>query len=100
MSMKTEDFFSSACLLLILSGCNNRYYSEEDFSSVLKIDSHIHINADDGAFEDQAAKDNFLLITLNVDHSDSANIRKQLDFAQFLFKEVPGKSFLWSNLFI
>ena len=84
-------------LLLILSfllkGCNNNYYSEEDFPSVLKIDSHIHIGADDGVFEDQANADNFLLITLNVDHGDSANLRKQFNYASQSAQKHHGKIF-------
>ena len=80
-------------LPFILFGCGNRYYSEKDFASVLKIDSHIHINASDGVFEDQAAKDNFLLITLNVDHSDSANIRKQMDDALISVQKYQGRVF-------
>ena len=80
-------------LSLIMIGCQGRFYSEEDFSSVLKIDSHIHINSDDGAFEDQAAKDNFILVTLNVDHGDSANIRMQYNYALSTVQKHPGKVF-------
>ena len=81
----------SVALFFLLVSCQNKYYSEKDFSSVLKIDSHIHINSDDGAFEDLAASDNFLLITLNVDHSDSTNIRKQYDNAVSASQKYPGK---------
>jgi predicted TIM-barrel fold metal-dependent hydrolase len=77
----------------LITGCRNDFYSEKDFQSVLKIDSHIHIGADDGVFEDQAASDNFLLITLNVDHSDSANLRKQFDHAVMSAQKHPGKIF-------
>jgi predicted TIM-barrel fold metal-dependent hydrolase len=79
--------------ILVLFGCRNTYYSEKDFLSVPKIDSHIHINSSDGAFEDQAAADNFILITLNVDHSDSANIVKQYENALQSVKNHPGKIF-------
>jgi hypothetical protein len=79
--------------ILALSGCHSGYYSVEDYPSVLKIDSHVHINSDDGVFEDQAANDNFILITLSVDHSDSANIRKQFDFAVSTVKKHPGRVF-------
>jgi len=84
-----------ALLLLssIVLSCQGRYYAEEDFPAVKKIDSHIHINSDDGAFEDQAASDNFILITLNVDHSDSATIRKQYDNAVLSVQRHPGKVF-------
>jgi predicted TIM-barrel fold metal-dependent hydrolase len=88
---------ASLALLLVLSllllSCQDDSYTMKDFSSVLKIDSHIHINSDDGAFEDQAAADNFLLITLNVDHSDSANLRKQYDFSVSSARKHPGKVF-------
>jgi hypothetical protein len=78
---------------LVLAGCQNKFFTEEDFKSVLKIDSHIHINSNDGAFEDQAANDNFLLITFNVDHSDSANIRKQMENALISVQKNPGRVF-------
>jgi len=75
-----------------LTGCK-QYYSEEDFSSVLKVDSHIHINSDDGVFEDQAAADNFILITLGVDHGDSANLWSQHDYAVRTVQKHPGRVF-------
>ncbi len=78
---------------LALAGCQSNFFTAEDFQSVLKIDSHIHINSDDGAFEDQAKLDNFILITLNVDHSDSANIRSQFDYAVKSAEKHPGRIF-------
>ncbi len=78
---------------ITLLSCSNGYYSEADFASVTKIDSHVHINSDDGAFEDQASADNFLLITLNVDHSDSASIAKQFEYAALSATRHPGKVF-------
>jgi predicted TIM-barrel fold metal-dependent hydrolase len=92
MAIKLKTLFL-IILPFILFGCSSRYYSEKDFPSVLKIDSHIHIGSDDGVFEEQAASDNFSLITLNVDHSDSANIRKQFDFAVSSAKKFPGRIF-------
>ena len=77
---------------VIIAGCK-KYYTENDFSSVSKIDSHIHINSDDGVFESQAAEDNFILITLNVDHGDSVNIRKQFGYAVASARSHPGKVF-------
>ena len=44
-------------VMLALISCRNKYYDTDDFSSVKKIDSHIHIGSDDGVFEDQAAAD-------------------------------------------
>jgi predicted TIM-barrel fold metal-dependent hydrolase len=84
-------------MITALSGCQNRFYSEDDFPSVLKIDSHIHINSEDGVFEDQAAADNFRLITLNVDHGDSVNLDRQLWFAELSAEKHPGKVFYGSS---
>ena len=78
---------------LALFSCKNKFYSEGDFQSVLKIDTHIHINSGDGAFEDQAVADNFMLITLNVDHGDSASIRKQMENALPSVQKYPGRIF-------
>lgn len=90
--MKINLLTSAFCTLALIS-CQNKFYSENDFNQVPKIDSHIHINSDDGVFEDIAASDNFLLITLNVDHSDSANIKKQYDYALLSASKHPGKIF-------
>jgi hypothetical protein len=83
--------FIPVLVSLVLTGCQDKFYSEEDFSSVNKIDSHIHIGSDDGVFEEQAADDNFVLITLNVDHGDSANLRKQFNLASLSAQKYPGR---------
>lgn len=83
----------SLLFIPLIISCTGKYYSEKDFVSVPKIDSHIHINSDDGVFEEQAAADNYILVTLNVDHSDSAGIRMQYNFAVNSAKEHPGKVF-------
>jgi hypothetical protein len=80
-------------LILIFAGCQNNYYTSKDYQTVLKIDSHVHINSDRGCFEDQAIKDNFRLITLNVDHSDSTEIKRKLGYALISTKKYPGKVF-------
>jgi len=80
-------------LFLAGAGCKTKFYFEDDFASVPKIDAHIHINSDDGIFEKQAAADNFILISLNVDHGDSANIRKQFDYASASAARNPGRVF-------
>ncbi len=82
---------------LLLLSCQNRYYSEKDFQSVLKIDSHIHIDSNKGYFEEAAKQDNFILITLNVDHSDSAAVEEQLKFAVESVKKYPGTVFYGST---
>jgi hypothetical protein len=81
------------CAVLIFSGCRSNYYSTDDFNSVLKIDSHAHIDTDKGFFEEQAVKDNFILLTINVDHSDSAAVIRQHDVALNSIKNFPRNVF-------
>jgi predicted TIM-barrel fold metal-dependent hydrolase len=87
----------SVFVFLLFLSCQNRYYSEKDYPSVLKIDSHIHIEGDRGYFEEAAKEDNFILITLNVDHSDSASIEEQLKYALQSVKKHPGSVFYGST---
>ncbi len=90
--MKFNLILSLATTLFIVS-CQGIFYTSEDFPEVLKIDSHVHINSDKGYFEEAAKQDNFVLITLGVDHSDSANIRKQQDDAISSITKFPGRVF-------
>ena len=84
---------------LVLSGCQARYFTKDDYPSVLKIDAHVHLNSDKGYFEDQANKDNFLLITLGVDHSDSVSVRQQLEYALLSVKKYPKKVFYGATFY-
>ncbi len=83
--------------LLLLYSCV--YYSNDDFARIRKVDSHIHINSDDGVFEEQAAADNFILISLNVDHGDSANVRKQFEYTASSAAKHPGRVFFGPTFF-
>ncbi|MFN8241649.1 MAG: amidohydrolase family protein [Bacteroidales bacterium] len=76
-----------------LSGCGKKYYHEKDYRLVKKIDSHVHINTADDVFESVADSDNFVLITLNVDHSDSASVGQQFNYAYGSANRHPGKVF-------
>jgi hypothetical protein len=78
------------CAVLIIAGCKNNFYTKDDYQSVLKIDTHAHIDTDKGFFEDRAVKDNFRLLTINVDHSDSAAVSKQHELALNSLKKYPG----------
>lgn len=47
-----------------------RSFTVDDFSSMEKIDIHVHINSADSALIDQAEADHFRLLTINVDYPD------------------------------
>ncbi len=80
-------------ILPLFCGCTNSYYNINDYQSVLKIDSHAHIDAGKGVLEQQALKDNFILLTINVDVSDSATIANQLKLALDAVKKYPRNVF-------
>ena len=93
--------FSIALIILIIYGnaCNKGYYSEADFKKVLKVDTHVHIVTEKGFFEEQAAEDNFALITINVDHSKKELLDLQLDRALKSVRKHPGRVFYEPSFF-
>lgn len=69
-----------------------QYYTVQDFESVKKIDAHVHLTVDiDTAFINQAAVDNFRMLTINVYNSAGTPIEAQQDFAIKLIKAYPGR---------
>jgi predicted TIM-barrel fold metal-dependent hydrolase len=96
--MRTTLFYP-LIIFLVLAGCRSNYYTQADFQTVPKIDSHVHINNDNGVFVDQALKDNFRLITLEVDHSDSASVSQQHTSALNAFKKYPGIVYYGATFF-
>lgn len=72
-------------LVLATAGCTEpvdkartaQFYAATDFASVRKFDSHVHANASDSAFLDQARADNFELLSINVDYPDFPSLAEQ-----------------------
>ncbi|WP_426359717.1 amidohydrolase family protein [Pseudocolwellia sp. HL-MZ19] len=54
------------------------FYSLNDFLAVNKIDAHVHTNSSNSAFIELAIKNNFKLLSINVDYPDFPGIDKQL----------------------
>jgi len=80
-------------MIMAFTGCQSNYFTIKDYQSVRKIDSHVHLSTNNGFFEDQAAKDNFMLLTINVDHSDSSAVNKQFEWAINSVKKYQGRVF-------
>jgi hypothetical protein len=92
--MKYFLFYPVLCVLhFICNSCSNDYYNEADFKKVLKVDTHVHIVTENGFFEDQAAEDNFALITINVDHSKPELLDMQLENALKTVRKHPDRVF-------
>lgn len=92
-------------LCLLLQNCNStpekensekteaapksEFYSAADFSSVKKYDTHVHINADDSTFINQAKEDNLWLLTVNV--NSGRPVEEQRAVAFKLTKKFPDR---------
>lgn len=76
---------------LVFAACSNSdYYSPDDFKNVRKIDTHIHLSAEDPALVDLAKEDNFILLTVNVDSEPETNpIEEQERIARILTTSYP-----------
>lgn len=58
-----------------------RFYSADDFGSVRKFDSHIHLNTTDTAFINLALKDNFRFLDIVDDRPFGITMDEQLEIA-------------------
>lgn len=56
------------------------FYTEEDFAVLKKIDAHTHVNTHSPAMVELAKKNNFGLLSINVDVPDFPALEKQQDF--------------------
>lgn len=66
-------------------------YTAEDFKTVEKYDTHVHINADDTTFIQQAKEDNFRLLTVNVNPFYYPAIEDQRSISLRLIKAYPDR---------
>lgn len=68
--------------LALFSSCSEKeYYTSEDFYSIKKVDTHIHPNTENTAFAEQAKKDNFIIIAVNVEAPHYPSLEEQLRLA-------------------
>jgi hypothetical protein len=66
-----KNIFPIVITLLFLGACGPKYYKLDDYSSVKKIDAHIHYLSEKNAFSELAKSDNFCLIDINFDEDGS-----------------------------
>jgi predicted TIM-barrel fold metal-dependent hydrolase len=84
---------SGACALAAPAriAADHQYYTQADFPRVEKIDAHVHINGAANAFMAQALRDNFRILTINVDYPDFPPIGEQQYDAASLVQRYPGR---------
>src|SRR5271156_6432511 len=73
------------------SAAEHGSFTMDDFSSVEKIDVHVHINSADSALIDQAGLDRFRLLTINVDYPDFPPLAEQSRIARALIASHPAE---------
>jgi hypothetical protein len=66
-------------------------YTMADFEHVRKIDAHIHANTDGHDFLDIARRDNFELLSINVDYPDFPPLSEQARVAHALQATDPAR---------
>jgi predicted TIM-barrel fold metal-dependent hydrolase len=90
--------------LLIASQCANRnaaesdqpaqgepYYTVDDFGSVKKFDTHIHLNTEQTAFIEQAAKDNLRFLVIVDDRPFGITLEDQQKIVRKQLKLFPDR---------
>ncbi len=68
---------------------DSSYYTIEDFATIKKYDTHVHLNVHDTTFIKQARVDNFGLLTVNVNPAYYPPIEQQRSIAIRLVKAYP-----------
>ncbi len=76
---------------VVLVSCQKTYYSQEDFYSIEKIDTHIHIHTGNTAFADQAKTDKFLLLNVSVDVPGYPDVEEQQRLALLQIGQNPDR---------
>ena len=70
---------------------DEKYYTAEDFKSVKKFDTHIHINTDEAAFIKLSLEDNFRFLDIVDDRPFGLPMAEQQKFAFQHLKNFPGQ---------
>jgi hypothetical protein len=76
-------------LLIFSLGCQKNQYEIDDYYAVEKIDAHLHLNSESDAWIELAKKDNFKLLSINVDYPDFNPVEEQLKFSIQHRKQNP-----------
>lgn len=75
----------------VSSTSDAEYYSVDNFKTIKKYDTHVHLNVYDSTFIKQAEADNFRLLAVNVNPAYYPPIREQQSIALRLIKTYPGR---------
>lgn len=103
MKLRYQQYLINYCLFVVLicqTNCTGtqkkqstdieEYYTVADFADVPKIEAHFHINVLDTTFIAQARKDNFRLLTINVESNSPVLLEEQRDIAIAISNTYPN----------
>lgn len=71
------------------NGCEKDFYSVEDFQSIEKIDTHVHVNTTSPVMIKQGMEDDMRIVTINTDAWERQHISEQRDVALELKRQYP-----------
>src|SRR5665647_1241448 len=72
--------------LTVATNGTEDFYTADNFRTVEKIDAHVHVNTDKPDYLQQAAEDNFRLVTINLDDvNEPPPMEVQQKFACLLY---------------
>lgn len=80
-------FFLGSCMSEKAS--EESYYTMDNYKSLRKFDSHIHLISSDTSFISQSAEDNFALLTINVDAPSVPPFEEQREWATDAVANFP-----------
>lgn len=80
----------SIVLIICLTACTENYYSEVDFSSAKKIDTHIHIHTKNNAIPEMAKSDGFQLLNVSVDVPSYPPVEEQEEYSLYQVEAYPN----------
>lgn len=87
--MKTKILISILFPMTFIS-CSNNFYTMEDFPKVEKIDAHYHIYSAENNSMEQAQKDNFKLLAINVFTDGCEQVAEVQEQSSILIKKYPA----------
>ena len=85
---------SAACVLALnpaAARSQDRYYSAADFGRVEKVDAHMHVYGRANLLMDEALRDRFHILTIDVDSPDHGPVPWQINDSASLRRRYPGR---------
>lgn len=76
---------------VLSAGAQEAIYSRNDFGSFPMIDAHVHANFYDPGFLDVARRNNFSVLSINVDYPDFPSLEVQAEVAHRYAAQAPER---------